>query len=153
MTDVRPYPFDLTELRKGSWITPEECERVGGVRRTDVKLYGLALLRVKDALERQWLRERTDIITVRTSADGLLICTDDDAVKVNEQRYGSGVSTIRRAFVRQNGVDRRELTSDDTRSLHERSVLRIGAFLAGAKQAVRVALRPTPRSTPGLPSK
>jgi hypothetical protein len=145
-----PWPFDLADRDKGCSITPEEIERVTGTKRTDARRYQLALLRAGELLEKQWRRVKDETITVRIRGDGLIVCTDDDASATNEQRASNGLSMMHRSLRRQLGVDRARLTSDVSRSAHERSLIRIGAYVSGARTTARAALKAHTRQTPGL---
>jgi len=147
---VTPYPFDVAQLSKGDWLPPERCERVIGVSRNDVKKYQLKLLGVKQALERQWHRERDEVITTSIERDGIRICTDDGAVVTNEKRFEQSRRMMRHALVRSNGIDRSALSSDEMRSKHERSLTRLAAFISGGTRAAFAALKGHRRATPGL---
>jgi hypothetical protein len=149
---TRPWPFDLDGLTKGSLIGPEDIERVTGVRR-GAQNWRLAVMRAASLLERQWAKERGEKITFRTTADSVVICTADEASTVNEQRTGRRKRGLRRDFVRQRAVGRAELSSDDKRQAHERSLITMGAFLSGGQRAAQAVLKPVERKTPGLPSK
>jgi hypothetical protein len=150
LTEAKPYPFDVHALSKGDYITPAECERVSGVKRDDMKRYPLRLLGLKEALERQWYRERGETITTAVDHDGIRICTDDDAVVTNEQRAQQAKGALRRALVRQNGVDVTKLSGDDVKDKHRSSLTRLAAFIAGGTREVQATLKGHARATPGL---
>lgn len=150
VAQTKPYPFDLAELRKGSVVAPEEVERVSGVSRGDTKRYGLALLRVQEMLSKQWRRERGEVITTRATGDSIVICTDEEAARLNPRRFRAHIAGQRRDLRRQADVDRSALTTDEARNGHERSLVTMAAFLSGAKRAERVALKAHERKTPGL---
>jgi len=147
---VRPYPFDLTTLAKGSVIGVEDCERVSGVKRGS-PLFALGLLRVQDLLARQWLAEIGEVITTRAHNDTVLILSDDDACGENERRSRGHIQGLRRDLARQSGVDRSKLSTPELLEAHERSLVRRSAFLAAGSAAYRQArLAPATRRTPGL---
>lgn len=151
VTEVRPYPFDVLVLNKGDYIAPEKCEQVAGIRRDALGgRYQLKLLGLRQALERQWERDRGEVITTTVEKDGIRICSDDGAVVTNEKRATQHIRGLRRDLVRQNGVDRSKVSSPELKNVHERSLVRLGAFIAGGQRAQRAALKEHKRNTPGL---
>lgn len=147
MTSTKHYPFDVPNLKKGDFIAPEICEALAGVTRADVKSYQLALMSLRDQLEKQWLREREEIITVVSSDDGLLICSDEAAVSTNDNRAQKAKKSLRRALFRQGGVDRSNL-SDESIVRHDRSLRAMTAYVMAGRAAERAVLRPHVRQTP-----
>ncbi len=143
------HPFDVTKLEKGDWISPDRCESVVGMRRTD-KNYALRLLAIAQELERQWQQIRVEQITICSEKDGLRICTDDEAVNVNKDRRLSAVRAMERAQVRQCGVDAAKLSTTKIRGLHEREVVVGAAFLVGGRKHAQAELQAHQRSTPRM---
>lgn len=152
-SEVGPY-FDLTELKKGDWIPPEQCEYKLGLRRQD-RNYQFKLLSLQRSLERHWLMEFGEKITTRIDRDGILICTDDDALVTNQRRVRQRISGLERDHERIGGIDRARLSSDALRNKHDRALSVVGAFLAAGHAAVKAALKPSAhvRAVPGLDSK
>ena len=147
------YPFDLESLQKGSWIPPERCEEVAGCKRVE-RDYSLKLLSLSSDLARSWFLERREVITTRIEKDGIRICIDDEAIDVNDRRFNSRVSGMRRDHTRLVGIDREKLPSDERRDQQERLVVKQGAFItAGLQAAQQVALQPHVRQTPTLSGK
>lgn len=149
-SDVEIHPFDVMTLSKGDWLSPDRCEAVIGVRR-DRPQYRLKMLALAEEIARLWHRERSEVVTLTQERDGLLICTDDQAVMVNKERRVQHVRGLERSLVRQGGVDTTKLSTDEHRSLHERELVVGSAFLSAGRKAVRAALKPKVRETPGLP--
>lgn len=147
-TVVRPYPFDIEQLKKGDLIPPEVCERLCSYPRSHRK-YGLELCTLKEALEKQWLEARGEVLTVCIERDGLRICADGDAIGVNEARFNQGRRKLRRLINRVAGIDRGNLTSEQC-GKQERLLVTASAFRFSGEKAMRVALKPHTRQTPGL---
>lgn len=142
------YPFDLTNLAKGSWISPERCEEVAQCKRDD-KRYSLRLLSLRTALEESWRREFDEVITTRTEGDGIRIVVDDEAIDVNDRRAKKRVRGLESDLHHLAGIDREKLTSDERREEQEKKVTRWAAFVAGGKRAASAArLKPHKRGTP-----
>lgn len=146
------HPFDVNALGKGDWITPDQCERVLSISR-EHKDYDLKLLALAQVLERHWREVRDEQITLRCEDGGIRILTDDGAIEENLRRFEQHKRGMGRALVRQSGVDRSKVTSQELLDRHERGLVVGAAFLASGRRAARAALRTHRRSTPGLPKK
>jgi len=150
VSEAKPHPFDLSKLSKGSVIGPSEIEEVTGVKRGVKGDFSLALLRAGALLSSQWFGEREEIITTRCQGESLVICTDDEALEVNNRRSDLRVRGLRKDLARTVGIDSSKLSSDEKRNRRDRILSCRAAFLSAGKSAARVALKSHVRQTPGL---
>jgi hypothetical protein len=149
VTRVEVHPVDVLTLRKGEWLSPDRCEAIVGVRRIH-ESYRLKLLALGSVIAKQWSDYRDEIVTIKCERDGLLICTDDQAVDENRKRRRANVRGLERAHVRQAGVDTSNLSTKELRELHERECVIGAAFLVGGRREQGAALSAHRRSTPNL---
>lgn len=146
------HPVDVLAMRKGDVIPAERCEEILGIKRSDHDAYRCARLGLKVEIERQWHDLRGEVITMRCQGAGLQVCTDAQAVEENRRRRILNINGIKRAQMRQMGVDASRLTPAQ-RLIHERECVIGGAWLVGGEKEARAALRPHVRGRPALPKK
>jgi hypothetical protein len=152
VSSVEVHPFDVMQLAKGDWISPDRCEEIVGVSRTH-REYSRKLVSICEHTEKQWARLRDEVAVVVQEKDGIRICTDDEAVPYLRRRREGHVRGLKRTQLRQMGVDTSKLSTPELRSLHERECIVGAAFLLGGKKEQRAMLRAHQRSTPALTAK
>jgi len=146
--DAKPFPLDVWALSKGDIISPEECERMAGVKRTHPR-YSLRLCSICQLIQRKWSQEKGELVTLTQDHYGIRVCDDNSAVGVNTRVFTVGVRKVHKANRQTAGIDREKLTAE-MKVEQERLAIRTGAFLAGGKKAMRVKLKAYERQTPLL---
>lgn len=141
-------PFDVAQLAKGDRLTPSDLELVVELPRTHKK-YALEITKLAHAIEKAWLKERQERVTIACRGDAICILTDEEAVLENKRRRQNHQRGLVRTQKRQAGIDASKLTAG-ARKLHERECVVGAAFLLGGRTAVkatkpRAHRRATPR--------
>lgn len=150
-TQAKRHPIDFEQLNKGDKIGTETIEKITGVSRNDWKRYELAVLTLKEQIEKEMAGRGTPVV-IKIDAGTLLVLTDSEAVQYLNERH----RILRRQITRNHGksvnaVDVRQLTEQE-RLDHERGVL-IRSKELQAMESVRKHLSSPAykRSVPGLP--
>ena len=151
-TQTQPHPMDYESLKKGDVIPASRIEHVMQVKRTDVKAYQLAMMKMSGQIQIEFAH-LGQFWTVRQQGDDLVILTDPEAHHYNVKSHESLYNRMRRALMRLQGVDRTMLDADQ-RDEHEHDLISQGRQV----QAIRTArsqlrLESHKRTTPGLPAK
>lgn len=149
-TVVQNFPFnadDVWSLNKGDLISVAACEQASGVRATDVKEYRLALLRLREQLEKYWYEVRGEIITTTTEQDGIRIHSDDAAIGVNTRTLKITGRRIHRTAKCVVGIDASKVPPERLPAL-TRVQLVASAMLSGIRKEVRTVLNAYKRQTP-----
>ena len=137
------------DLTKGTTIATATAEELTGIRRTE-KGWQLALLGLRDHIERAYFEKHRVLCTVRITQDTLRICTDAEASALNEKRFRSYIKRAAKTHARNTAVDESNLTERE-RNRHRRTVEVQSKVLGAASRARREFKAEVPkRLTPGL---
>lgn len=147
------YPLDTEQLGKGSIVPHEDLERATGIKQSDdPEAYRLAVLGIRNYIERR-LKDRGIVATIVTSkSSGLRILTDEEAVAYNAKQDENLVRKRVRTYRRILGINR-GLLSTASQSKLDRTMTVIGRRIQADQLAKRddfPELPPVKRATPGL---
>lgn len=151
--DTTEYPIATDGLRKGDRVSVNAIERAFSVKRqTDA--YRLALLKASNYIVRRF-RDRGEIVTVVERKHDLVILTDDEASKYNDERFAINIRGAARAHTRNLGVDRSKLSAGVIDE-HDRRIVNNGRVLGAIRNeraSIAIGHRRTTPLPPGAKSK
>lgn len=141
--DPKRWPFDVDAVEKGSIVmTPEQVDEYSNAPR-DSKEWRLAMLSLKDQLERGLAARGITGWTVCENKGALVVLSDADASVYNQRLTDQALRTIVRSSIRMSCVDTEQL-NDEQVAEHERRLMRNSYLMQGireAKKKFRVSAR------------
>ena len=141
--------LETTQLLKGEYLSPEQCESQFGIKR-DRPEYGIKLLALCKRLEaNNW--QSGYHCTMVCDGGGVRCLTDAEASKYNDAAFKNHMAGMLRRHEHAMHVDTSALDEEQARA-HDRRLTVNGAVLAAATNAYKHALRALPceRTTPKL---
>ena len=149
MNNATRYPLDFDALTKGSIVNVKTIESIVQAPRGCDK-YNLGALKLAQRIEQE-LAARGLYVTVVSDHGAIRVLTDPEASEYNYKEAIRGFDAMKRRTIKLSTVTVSELNEDQTRQ-HDRSLVVLGAMIAGAKSARKQAMAlPHVRNTPSLP--
>jgi len=121
VTTDTPYPpLDISALKKGDYISPEELERIVCTPR-GTNSYAFKVLEVKEFIRKASIDNGEPLLT-KQEQYGLRVLTDSEALDYKERQHELRLQGIRRTFIDLTHIDVRNLTTPESQR-HTSAVL------------------------------
>lgn len=109
--DASKYPLDFSKIEKGHVISVETIEEIFCKKRTDEDFWCIVLDLAED-IKTYFYQEYGLIVTTRSRKNSLIVCTDEEASIVNEERFRKYLNGLAKANRGMQGVVLANLSSD-----------------------------------------
>ena len=142
---------ELTDLFPGFILTQPQVEAMVGLKRADYpEEYRLKLLGIATEIYRRVYREGHEEYVVTTLRGGVKILTHSEASVYNKRGFAIRTAGLTRDHMRQQGVDIRELDSEQ-RDVHDESLIYQSRILGAiSRERAEIRLEAHKRDTPKL---
>jgi hypothetical protein len=146
------HPIDVTTLKKGDWLSPEQCENIHGVlREEDPSGYAFANMSLRNKIEA--LSVDADYpFSCGHRDDGIRILTDAEALEEQKKRMRESIRKVKRARRLSDRNDLNNLTPEQRREW-ERERIRTNVTLDSMKEINRGRMPqfpPRKKNTPNV---
>lgn len=114
---LRPkfHPIDFSELEKGSYLSPKECEEALGEKRGSKK-YQLGLMNLSSEIYRYFQTHFAEVVTTCVHKDGVKVLTDVEASEYNIRGREKALRSLGQSCFRMSAVDLSNLTEDQKKT-------------------------------------
>lgn len=149
------YPFDISEIKKGDYISPEDLQKIicaskGSHVEIGSSDYRFGLMGIKTWIETELEFECRDMV-LKCEQEGLRVLTDEEAEQYLRRRQTLDLRAFERDHVKYIGkIDKSQLSAEQLVQ-HENHSLKFGYFLSELKRAKKkMALHPYKNTVPKM---